>query len=124
MLLRVKGDKGSQDASDCLETTYEEIDEQELEAYYKYMVKIQEVPTAHSETDTKPLEKVESNVILDSPDMCDNDLQTDKNAKEYDDERVALANLIANLTLDTEENKKILKQLKKANTSLTQELKE
>ncbi|GJZ69923.1 retrovirus-related pol polyprotein from transposon TNT 1-94 [Tanacetum coccineum] len=35
----------------------------------------------------------------------------------------ALANLIANLTLDTEENK-ILKQLKKANASLTQELKE
>nr|GFA41208.1 uncharacterized mitochondrial protein AtMg00810-like [Tanacetum cinerariifolium] len=47
--------------------------------------------------------------------------KTDQNAK---DERVALANLIANLTLDTKENKKILKQLKKANTSLTQELKE
>ncbi|GJT50835.1 hypothetical protein Tco_0976992 [Tanacetum coccineum] len=40
------------------------------------------------------------------------------------DERAALANLIANLTLDTEENKIILKQLKKANASLTQELKE
>ncbi|GJW08603.1 hypothetical protein Tco_1571026 [Tanacetum coccineum] len=38
------------------------------------------------------------------------------------DERAALANLIANLTLDTEENKTILKQLKKANASLTQEL--
>ncbi|GKB76859.1 hypothetical protein Tco_0943754 [Tanacetum coccineum] len=36
----------------------------------------------------------------------------------------ALANLIENLTIDTEENKKILKQLKKANASLTQELKE
>ncbi|GKD75934.1 hypothetical protein Tco_1334216, partial [Tanacetum coccineum] len=31
---------------------------------------------------------------------------------------------LANLTLDNEENKTILKQLKKANTSLTQELKE
>ncbi|GKB70912.1 hypothetical protein Tco_0932324 [Tanacetum coccineum] len=40
------------------------------------------------------------------------------------DERAALANLIANLTLDTEENKTVLKQLKKANASLTQELKE
>ncbi|GKB63070.1 hypothetical protein Tco_0919256 [Tanacetum coccineum] len=40
--------------------------------------------------------------------------------KECDDERAALANL----TLDTEENKKILKQLKKANASLTQDLKE
>ncbi|GKG13021.1 hypothetical protein Tco_0349981, partial [Tanacetum coccineum] len=40
------------------------------------------------------------------------------------DERVVLANLIANLTLDTEENKTILKQLKKSNVSLTQELEE
>ncbi|GJT80606.1 hypothetical protein Tco_1054948 [Tanacetum coccineum] len=47
-----------------------------------------------------------------------------KNAAECVDERAALANLIANLTLDTEENKTILKQLKKANASLTQELKE
>ncbi|GKB15024.1 hypothetical protein Tco_0848947 [Tanacetum coccineum] len=44
--------------------------------------------------------------------------------KECDDERVALANLIANLKLDVDENKKIQKQLKKANASLTQELKE
>ncbi|GJT29453.1 hypothetical protein Tco_0909728, partial [Tanacetum coccineum] len=55
------------------------------------------------------VEKVDSNVILDSPDMCDNDIQNDQNAKEYDDERDVLANLIASLTLDTEENKKILK---------------
>ncbi|GJU73304.1 hypothetical protein Tco_1264709 [Tanacetum coccineum] len=51
-------------------------------------------------------------------------IQTNQNAKECDDERVALANLIENLTLDTKENKKILKQLKKSNASLTQELKE
>nr|GEW02835.1 hypothetical protein [Tanacetum cinerariifolium] len=47
-----------------------------------------------------------------------------QNAKECDDERVVLANLIANLKLETNENKKIQKQLKKANTSLAQELKE
>ncbi|GJR50060.1 hypothetical protein Tco_1400581 [Tanacetum coccineum] len=47
---------------------------------------------------------------------------SEKHAAECADERVALANLIANLTLDTEENKTILKQLKKANASLTQEL--
>ncbi|GJS03658.1 hypothetical protein Tco_0320166 [Tanacetum coccineum] len=70
------------------------------------------------------VEKVDSNVIPDSPDMCNNDIQTDQNAKECDDEHDALANLITDLTLDTEENKKILKQLKKANASLTQELKE
>ncbi|GJS62528.1 hypothetical protein Tco_0657312 [Tanacetum coccineum] len=70
------------------------------------------------------VEKVDSNVIPDSPDMCDNEIQTDHNAVECDDERVALANLIANLKLDVDENKKIQKQLKKANASLTQELKE
>nr|GEV37798.1 hypothetical protein [Tanacetum cinerariifolium] len=48
-------------------------------------------------------------------------VETDQNAK---DERVALANLIENLKLDVDENKKIQKQLKKANASLTQELKE
>ncbi|GJS74430.1 hypothetical protein Tco_0707271 [Tanacetum coccineum] len=119
----------------------EEIDEQELEAHYSFMAKIQEVPTADSGTDTEPLEQVhndaeynvfanvrrhseqpestsniclvekdDSNVTPDSPDMCDNDIRTDQNAK---DERVN-----ENLKLDVNENKKIQKQLKKANASL------
>nr|GEW65212.1 hypothetical protein [Tanacetum cinerariifolium] len=50
--------------------------------------------------------------------------KNDKNDVEIDDERVALDNLIANLKLDVDENKKIQKQLKKANTTLAQELKE
>ncbi|GJS21428.1 integrase, catalytic region, zinc finger, CCHC-type containing protein [Tanacetum coccineum] len=70
------------------------------------------------------VEKVDSNVIPNSLDMCNNDISTDQNAKECDDERVALAYLIANLKLDVDENKKIQKQLKKANASLTQELNE
>ncbi|GKC96965.1 hypothetical protein Tco_1162407 [Tanacetum coccineum] len=70
------------------------------------------------------VKKGDSNVIPDSPDRYDNDIQTDQNSKECDDGRAALANLIANLTLDTEENNKILKQLNKSNASLTQELKE
>ncbi|GKB69091.1 hypothetical protein Tco_0930503 [Tanacetum coccineum] len=45
--------------------------------------------------------------------------ENDQNAVECDDERVALANLIANLKLDVDENKKIQKQLKKANTTLS-----
>ncbi|GJV37197.1 retrovirus-related pol polyprotein from transposon TNT 1-94 [Tanacetum coccineum] len=138
--------------ADWLEDTDEEIDKQELEAHYGFMAKIQEVLPPESDSTAEPLEqvqydaeynvfaserqhseqpesisntcvveKVDSNVIPDSPDMCDNDIQTNQNAK---DERDALANLIANLTLDTEENKTILMQLKKANASLTQELKE
>ncbi|GJS18855.1 integrase, catalytic region, zinc finger, CCHC-type containing protein, partial [Tanacetum coccineum] len=141
--------------SDWLADTDEETNEQELEAHYSYMAKIQEVPTADSGTYSKPLEQVQydagynvfaneiqhseqpesisntcvvetgdSNVISDSPDMCDNDIQNDQNVVECDDERVALANLIANLKLDVDENKKIQKQLKKANTTLAHELTE
>nr|GEX74772.1 hypothetical protein [Tanacetum cinerariifolium] len=109
MLLCKQAEKGvtSQvEQADWLEDTDEEIDKQELEAHYSYMEKIQEVPTVDSRTDSEPLKK------------------TNQNAEECDDERVVLANLIANLKLDIDENKKIQKQLKKANTSLTQELKE
>ncbi|GJV37748.1 hypothetical protein Tco_1410225 [Tanacetum coccineum] len=74
--------------------------------------------------DTYVLEKDDSNVTPDSSNICNNDNQVDQNAAECVDERAALANLIANLTLDTEENKTILKQLKKANASLTQEIEE
>ncbi|GJR05669.1 putative ribonuclease H-like domain-containing protein [Tanacetum coccineum] len=70
------------------------------------------------------MEKVNSNAIPDSPDMYDNEIQTDYNVVECDDERVALANLIENLKLDIDENKMIQKKLKKANASVTQELKE
>nr|GEX80140.1 integrase, catalytic region, zinc finger, CCHC-type, peptidase aspartic, catalytic [Tanacetum cinerariifolium] len=72
---------------DWLADTNEEVDEQELEAHYSYMAKIQE---------------------------------NDQNDVKSNDERVALANL----KLDVDENKKIQKQLKKANTTLAQELKE
>nr|GEW26456.1 retrovirus-related Pol polyprotein from transposon TNT 1-94 [Tanacetum cinerariifolium] len=91
---------------DWLEDTNEEVDEQELEAHYSYMAKIQEVPTADSGTDSKPVE------------------QNDHNVVESDDERVVLANLIDNLKLDVDENKKIQKQLKMENTTLAQKLKE
>nr|GEU84772.1 integrase, catalytic region, zinc finger, CCHC-type, peptidase aspartic, catalytic [Tanacetum cinerariifolium] len=101
-----KGVSLQAEQDDWLANTDEEIDEQELEAHYSYLAKIQEVPNADSGTDTEPLE------------------QTDQNAEKCDDDRVVLAKLIANLTLDTEENKKILKKLKKTNVSLTQELKE
>ncbi|GKA49136.1 hypothetical protein Tco_0742094 [Tanacetum coccineum] len=153
--VNVVGARETIEQSDWLADTDEEIDEQELEAHYSYMEKIQEVPNADSGTDAEPLEQVQydtddnvfandiqhfeqsesisntcvvetgdKNVIPDSPDMCNNDIQDDQNDVECDDERVALANLIANLKLDVDENKKIQKQLKKANATLTQELTE
>ncbi|GJY98251.1 hypothetical protein Tco_0515161 [Tanacetum coccineum] len=111
MLLCKQAEKGVQlqaEQSDWLADTDEEIDEQELEAHYSYMAKIQEVPNADSGTDADPLEQVQydtddnvfanniqhfeqsesisntcavetgdSNVIPDSPDMCDNDIPDD-----------------------------------------------
>nr|GEW51663.1 hypothetical protein [Tanacetum cinerariifolium] len=103
---------------DWLADTDEEVDEQEMEADYSYMAKIQEVPTADT------VEANDSNVIPDSPDMCEDAIQNNQNDIESDDERVALANLITNLKLDVDENKKIQKQLKKENTTHAQELKE
>ncbi|GKE59567.1 hypothetical protein Tco_1498752, partial [Tanacetum coccineum] len=85
---------------------------------------IQHFEQSESITNTCAVEMGDSNVIPDSPDMCDNDIQDDQNDVECDDERVALANLIANLKIDVDENKKIQKQLKKANATLTQELTE
>ncbi|GJU96348.1 hypothetical protein Tco_1321104 [Tanacetum coccineum] len=92
-----------------IQDTDEEPNEQELEAHYMYMVNIQEVLTAVDDYlrptyDTEPLEKV------------------DQNTEESEDEHALLASLIANLKLDVDENKKIEKQLKKANTTVTQEL--
>ncbi|GKA44514.1 retrovirus-related pol polyprotein from transposon TNT 1-94, partial [Tanacetum coccineum] len=108
--------------ADWLEDTDEEIDEQELEAHYSFMAKIQEVLPKESSSTDQPLKQVQNN---DENNVFANERQhSEKNATECTDERDALANLIANLTLDTEENKTILKQLNKVNASLTQELKE
>nr|GEW15179.1 hypothetical protein [Tanacetum cinerariifolium] len=50
--------------------------------------------------------------------------EDEQNANDNEDEHVVLANLIANLKLDINENKNIQKQLRKANASLTHELNE
>nr|GEX01282.1 hypothetical protein [Tanacetum cinerariifolium] len=107
---------------DWLADTDEEVDEQELEVHYSYMAKIQE--QSESVSNTCLAETDDSNIMPDSPDMYEDDIQNEQNNVESDDKRVALANLIANLKLDVDENKKIQKQLKKANTTLAQELKE
>nr|GEY70814.1 hypothetical protein [Tanacetum cinerariifolium] len=85
---------------------------------------LQHSEQSKSVSNTCLVETDDSNVILDSPDMCEDDIRNDQNDVESDDERVALANLIANLKFDVDENKKIQKKLKKANTTLAQELKE
>nr|GEV44076.1 retrovirus-related Pol polyprotein from transposon TNT 1-94 [Tanacetum cinerariifolium] len=107
---------------DWLAETNEEV---QNEAGYNVSANhLQHSEQSKSVSNTCLVETDDSNVILDSPDMCEDDIQNEQNDVESDDERVALANLIANLKLNVDENKKIQKQLKKENTTLTQELKE
>nr|GEU71989.1 retrovirus-related Pol polyprotein from transposon TNT 1-94 [Tanacetum cinerariifolium] len=61
---------------------------------------LQHSEQSESISNTCIVETNDSNVIPESPDMCDDDIQNDQNDVESDDERVALANLIANLKLD------------------------
>nr|GEZ87202.1 hypothetical protein [Tanacetum cinerariifolium] len=85
---------------------------------------LQHSEQSESVSNTCLVETDDSNVSPDSPNMCEDDIQNDQNDVKIDDECVMLANLIANLKLNVDENKKIQKQLKKANTTLAQELKE
>ncbi|GJZ87932.1 integrase, catalytic region, zinc finger, CCHC-type containing protein [Tanacetum coccineum] len=117
-----------------IQGSQEEIVERELEAHYSFMEEIQEVPTADSGTDTEPLEQVQNNAEhnvfanvrhhSEQSESTSNTCLVEKDDSNAEDERAALANLIANLKLDVDENKKIQKQLKKANASLAHELKE
>ncbi|GJR45757.1 hypothetical protein Tco_1313860 [Tanacetum coccineum] len=128
---KVKAPDASSGEKDCSRIVSDKENDQELMVEVPYIAEynVFAVDTQHYEKpkciiNTCVVEKADSNVIPNSPDMCDNEIQTDHNAVECDYERVALANLVANLKLDVDENKKIQKQLKKANASLTQELKE
>nr|GEV21863.1 hypothetical protein [Tanacetum cinerariifolium] len=64
---------------------------------------LQHSEQSESVSNTCLVETDDSNVIPDSPDMCEDDIQNEQNDVESDDERVALANLIANLKLDTKQ---------------------
>ncbi|GJS97698.1 hypothetical protein Tco_0804666 [Tanacetum coccineum] len=163
VMLCKKKDSGirlSAKQSEWIHDTYVEHADEELEAHYMYMAKIQMViPAADEDTrlayDTKPLEKVhsnddynvftneqeqfeqhesindtyvmekaDSNVTYTSSDICNNEEEVDQNTKQHEDKCVLLASLVTNLKLDIDENRKIHKQLKKANTYLTQELRD
>ncbi|GJZ38623.1 hypothetical protein Tco_0585186 [Tanacetum coccineum] len=108
--------------------TYDTEPLEQVPTYNEYNVSAKErqhFEQPESVNDTYVIEIADSNVIPDSSDMCNNEFEDDQNVDDNDeDERVELANLIANLKLDIDENKKIQNQLRKANTTLTQELNE
>ncbi|GKD82673.1 hypothetical protein Tco_1349512 [Tanacetum coccineum] len=115
------GDESSRSRNECngKSTSGDDTDirpsydiEPMVEVPYTAEYNVFAVDTQHSEQpeciiNTCVVEKLDSNVIPDSSDMYDNEIQIDQNAVECDDERVALANLIANFKLDIDENKKI-----------------
>nr|GEV36451.1 hypothetical protein [Tanacetum cinerariifolium] len=106
-------------------TDFEPLEQVQNDTGYNvFSNELQHSKQTESISNTCLVETDDINVIRGSPDMCDDDIQNDQNDVKSDDERVALANLIANLKLDVDENKKIQKQLKKAKTTLAQELKE
>nr|GEX42480.1 hypothetical protein [Tanacetum cinerariifolium] len=113
---RIASDKGNDQGLENQSNTYGD-EEPMVEVPYTAEYNVFAVDTQHYEQPeciikTCIVEKVDSNVILDSPDMCDNEIQTNQNAVECYDERAALANLNGNLKLDIDENKKIQKQLR------------
>ncbi|GKC93142.1 retrovirus-related pol polyprotein from transposon TNT 1-94 [Tanacetum coccineum] len=106
----------------------DEPDEQELEAHYMYKsnddynvfaTERQYSEQPQSINDIYVVETVDSNVIPNSSDMCDNEEEDDQYVDDHEDERVALANLTTNLKLDIDENKTTQNQLRKANATLT-----
>nr|GEZ24819.1 retrovirus-related Pol polyprotein from transposon TNT 1-94 [Tanacetum cinerariifolium] len=64
---------------------------------------LQHSEQSESVSNTCLVETNDSNVTPESPDMCEDDIQNEQNDIESDDERVALANLTANLKLDTKQ---------------------
>ncbi|GJZ17353.1 hypothetical protein Tco_0553476 [Tanacetum coccineum] len=58
----------------------------------------------------------------DEEDMSNNEGEVEHDAEHNDEERVLLASLITNLKLDIDENKRINKDMKKANRVLSHEL--
>ncbi|GJR21371.1 hypothetical protein Tco_0969898 [Tanacetum coccineum] len=104
MMLCKQEEKGvplNAEQGDWRDGTDEEPDEQELEAHYKHGKDSGLNCRFRTYLDVKQLEQEHAN----------------QNAEEYEDERVVIANLIANLRLNHDENKKIQKQLKKANAA-------
>ncbi|GJR86119.1 hypothetical protein Tco_0210130, partial [Tanacetum coccineum] len=89
--------------------------------YTVFAVEKQHTEQLEFPNDSYVMEKDDSNVTPNSSDMSDDGGKVDQDVKK---ERVLLASLIKDLKADIDENKKNQKQLKKANTSLTQEINE
>ncbi|GJU03457.1 hypothetical protein Tco_1113795 [Tanacetum coccineum] len=75
--------------------------------YNVFAIESQHSKQPENMNDTSLMEKVDSNTTPDSSDMCNNEFKNDQNADDHEDERVVLADLIANLKCDIDEKKNI-----------------
>ncbi|GJS32422.1 hypothetical protein Tco_0530804 [Tanacetum coccineum] len=108
--------------ADWLEDTDEEIDEQELEAHYSYMAKIQEVSPAESSSTDTPLEQVQNH---DENDVFANVRRHSEQPESINDTYVLEKKIaISPDSSNKGKTNEFYSNLKKANASLTQELKE
>nr|GFD10887.1 hypothetical protein [Tanacetum cinerariifolium] len=79
-------------------TDSEPVEHVQNEAGYNvFSNHLQHFKQFESVSNTYLVETDDSNVIPDTLDMCEDDIQNEQNDVESDDERVALENLIANL---------------------------
>ncbi|GJR40640.1 hypothetical protein Tco_1216324, partial [Tanacetum coccineum] len=103
-----KGVPLSAEQGDWLDDTDEEPDEQELEAHYLFIAKIQEVLIVESGPtfDTKPLEKVDSNTTPDSSDVCINDFEDDQEDERSNDIHDRCKSALHNQDIELEKYKK------------------
>nr|GEZ54449.1 retrovirus-related Pol polyprotein from transposon TNT 1-94 [Tanacetum cinerariifolium] len=114
---------------DWLADTDEEVDEQELEAHYSYMAKIQEVPNADLGIDSEPVKQVQNKTGYN---VFANELQHFEQSEyvsntclvEVDDSNVTPNS--PDMCEDDIQNDQMMKKvmMSKANTTLAQELKD
>nr|GEW77635.1 putative respiratory burst oxidase homolog protein H [Tanacetum cinerariifolium] len=110
MLLCKQAKKDSSTDSEPLEQVQNDT------GYNVFANELQHYEQSESISNTCLVETDDSNVISNSPDLCDDDIQNEQNDVESNDERVALANL----KLDVDEKQKDSKEIKesKYNTCL------
>nr|GFA65599.1 hypothetical protein [Tanacetum cinerariifolium] len=97
---------------DWLADTDEEVDERELEAHYSYMAKIQEVPTANSNTDSEPLEQVQTDAGYN---VFANDLQHSEQSESIKQTEFKKYKAFNDRTIDYDKLKLKLKEALVAN---------
>nr|GFD05194.1 hypothetical protein [Tanacetum cinerariifolium] len=76
-------------------TDSEPVEQVQNDARYNVFANdLQHSKQSESVSNTCLVETDDSNVIPDSPDMCEDDIQNEQNDVESDDERVALASVL------------------------------